>query len=178
MSRERFEEVQAQVNRDIKRHDERLAELQGVITTSGSIIATQQALMDKATEENDPEAYTQAQTLYNMHRSRKYKAEQEQGRLSLDPVLPLAKYNEIASFLRWEGENNATQAQLAIKEHLEAAMAIVENERAYHQELAELASLCERVCHAGYTGDYKPVAVGQMPAAWVDLLEHAYYAFK
>jgi hypothetical protein len=113
-----------------------------------------------------------------MHRSRKYKAEQEQGHLSLDPVLSLAEYNEVAGFLHLEGENNATQAQLAIKEHLEAAMAIVENERAYQQELAELASLCERVCHAGYTGDYKPITVGSTPAAWVDLLGHAYYAFK
>lgn len=178
MSRERFEDLQAQVNSTIKRREERAAELQQIISNSGSIIAMQRALMDKAEQDNDPEAYAQAQTLYNMHTGRKGKAEREQGATILEPVLSLDFYNEVAGFIRQESEAATVQAKQAIKEHLDAAQAIIENADAYNHELHELAALCERVCKAGYTGEYRLITVSSLPRAWVDNLQHAWYSFK
>ena len=178
MSRERFEELKAKAEGHIKHKDGRALELQQTITNSASMIALYQQQKEQAEADNNPEAYAEACTLVNMYSDRKRKAEEEQGRGAWEPAIPASLYNEINSFLQAETEQCVKEEIKEILEHLEAAEEIIERAQAYNQELREFSAECERVNRASYTGEYRPMTVGSMPAPLSDGVKELLYHYR
>lgn len=178
MSRERFEDLKAKAEGLINRKDARALELQQIINDSGVNIALNQQKKDDAEAANDPEAYAQACTLINMYSDRKRKAEEEQGRGGFEPALPAELYEEIRDFLQLESGQLATDEGREIKALLEEAQAIVERSQAYYHELHMFAEECERANRASYTGQYRLMSVGMMPAPLSDGLKELLYHFQ
>ena len=172
MSRERFEDLQAQAQAAIKSKAARAAELQEIINNSHTVMAAQRVAMSQAEQANDPEAYAQAQTLINMHKDRVAKAEEEQRAAVQNPVIAGSLYDEIRAFLQEETTQATVDELREILDHLQAVEDIVTRAKAYHQELANFAGECERVNGASIMGNFRNIVLSSPPSWIIDDLMH------
>ena len=170
------------------KHDERegiianrntkLLELRETIQNFRSQIETHKTAQRTAEEEDNSEAYSAASIQINMYQDRITKKEEEYNALVNSPVIPEQNYAIIADFISYDSARAYEEERTAIREHLDAIIAIFAEYDQYYRELHDFARYCEGANKAEYNGPFKYISVSSLSPAYKTPFDQANYLFK
>ena len=89
-----------------------------------------------------------------------------------------AEWKEIVDFLGTESGIVAEEERAEIWGLLSRIEEITKKYDEYYHEMTFFANECDSANNAGYTGDFRPLSVGRLPAHWLSGINESAHFFR